>query len=740
MSYRHQGPVSAMLLLGDAPLLISGGEDGDLVLQPPPCAGETGTCRTDFGLDWPPRRRLQFPAAIECLAATADQRQIAIGLANGEVHIGNPDSGEIERVLKHSHPVSGLTFDGRGQWLSVVLQQAPGCSQIEVWNLVDNLRYPLTEVCSAPQVAWHPDRTELWYSNARQLDCWTPATGCQRNLTQLADQISALEFLDSGEPSATDTLLIAGWDGRVVLHETTGARLGKRLQTMNHSESVLGCQWLEGCKTLVSSVADGRLAKWERANAQIAETFLLRSQPARLFVPRHNPGLLWVECSQECWLLDVATWSPLGSPIRSRGLIDTSAVSTGGVWAATGARDGLVQLWKTAPNHHWHDPGGIEGTTTIRATSSGQSLYVGGQQGELVALATCPDRPRPSRGRMGRRDIDGNSTRWQPAWRSSVRGRILDIAVHEGTGQLATAGYAHETFVRDGQTGEVLCGPLSHRDFIHAVAFSPDGSLLATAGNDRFAKIWDSRSGELVAPPLKHAGAVVDVAWNPRSNTVATASRDGTARLWKLGCEPLDSRVLPHPQEVTHVRFLDTNELLTTCRDGTVRIWNAGEKAQDLPASLCASWTQSGPITSVAYSAAGTKVAIGCQTGECAVYSLEDRIAEFAPRRLGSAISRLAFNGASQQLLVGCEDGTLRLLDAQTGKDCGWTRKLSRGVRQIVVGPQTSEIFALDSSGAVQRFQTSPAIDGTVAEVSRWVEGLTGQSLDPETGFLFLQP
>jgi WD40 repeat protein len=80
---------------------------------------------------------------------------------------------------------------------------------------------------------------------------------------------------------------------------------------------------------------------------------------------------------------------------------------------------------------------------------------------------------------------------------------------------------------------------------VHAVAFSPDGTLLATGSGDRTATVRDITDPERPGPAHRlpaHAGPVQDVAFAPDSRLLATAGADRVTVIWDLFPSPPAAR------------------------------------------------------------------------------------------------------------------------------------------------------------------------------------------------------
>ena len=69
----------------------------------------------------------------------------------------------------------------------------------------------------------------------------------------------------------------------------------------------------------------------------------------------------------------------------------------------------------------------------------------------------------------------------------------------------------------DVATGKLLCRALQHDDWVHAVAFSPDGKRLLTACEDGFARLWEVPTGRYARSAFRATNKpVISVRLQPR--------------------------------------------------------------------------------------------------------------------------------------------------------------------------------------------------------------------------------
>jgi WD40 repeat protein len=152
----------------------------------------------------------------------------------------------------------------------------------------------------------------------------------------------------------------------------------------------------------------------------------------------------------------------------------------------------------------------------------------------------------------------------------------------------------------DWKAARTLAG---HSEWVHGLAFSPDGSLLCSAGDDQLL-MWDMVTGQ--ARPLPgHTDVVSAVAFSPDGHLLASASADRTVRLWNVQDRKAETVLTGHTDVVSAVAFSPDGRLLASASaDRTVRLWNvrAGTENRTLAG-------HSSRLSGLAFSPTGTLLA-----------------------------------------------------------------------------------------------------------------------------------
>ena len=97
---------------------------------------------------------------------------------------------------------------------------------------------------------------------------------------------------------------------------------------------------------------------------------------------------------------------------------------------------------------------------------------------------------------------------------------LLNIAlwcvVFAPSGGILAGGIGDRPDADGGQLRAILEG---HRDWVVAVAFSPDGSTLVSGSDDHEIRLWDASNSEPKATLKGHRGSVRSVAFAPDGET-----------------------------------------------------------------------------------------------------------------------------------------------------------------------------------------------------------------------------
>jgi WD40 repeat protein len=195
-------------------------------------------------------------------------------------------------------------------------------------------------------------------------------------------------------------------------------------------------------------------------------------------------------------------------------------------------------------------------------------------------------------------------------------------------------------------TGQPIGRVMKHRDWVRAVAVSPDGRRLLTGCRDGTLWQWDSMTGESIGSPRQLQAITDKVFFSPDRRAVLMCAGDGTARLWNIAADRSCVSTLKHQGRVVAAAFSPSGRfLLTGCSDSSLRMW---------------------------------ELATGRMIGP--------------PVFLCEEIRSLAFSPDERSLLAGGLDGRARL--------CDLARPLSNDLEQIICWSQVITGMEIDRGGA----------------------------------------
>ena len=289
---------------------------------------------------------------------------------------------------------------------------------------------------------------------------------------------------------------------------------------------------------------------------------------------------------------------------------------------------------------------------------------------------------------------------WQPV--PATAKAIYSLAIAPW-GRYVAAGRANQVFVYDVESGDELARlvdpnlsaiqhngkPMyptgaAHRDFVHALAFSPDGLTIASAGY-RTVKLWQRPASSRVRE-IPVGAAVTTVAVSANGQWLATAGADNAIKLWNLTDGQPGKTLAGHAAAVHSLAFnADGSKLASASEDKTIRVWNLadGTEANKIESPA--------PAKAVVFNADGTKVIVGQADNIIRIWAIP-AAAPFMPEKEikghGGPVTSLALiTPAGAQILSGSDDQTARVWDLASGNQ---VRAFAHG------GPVTSVAIRAD--------------------------------------------
>ncbi|KAG0069263.1 hypothetical protein BGZ90_000260, partial [Linnemannia elongata] len=210
-----------------------------------------------------------------------------------------------------------------------------------------------------------------------------------------------------------------------------------------------------------------------------------------------------------------------------------------------------------------------------------------------------------------------------------------------------------------GSPGPVLQG---HTYLITGIAFSPNGQLIATSSVDHKVKLWDASTADVIFTYGGHSNSVTDVAFSPDGLTIASGSEDGTVRLWEVNSSRSsiilqdqigDAHLVAYSPDGFTIQFVDRDRQYIGQGDATTGA--CGPVSFELPDSQA--------IYSIAFSAEGNRVAVGCENGSVRVCDTSTDAAGSVLEGHSNVVLVLAYSICGRWIASSDDDRIVRLWD-----------------------------------------------------------------------------
>lgn len=473
---------------------------------------------------------------------------------------------------------------------------------------------PITRVkyeCGRVYVAFSPDGRTLAVACSDNVRFYDVATHRELGAPLKGDRVvTAFAYNPDGKTFAIgdSSGVVRQWEAAT--RRPYGTPMGRRDETMSHSNAIRRVRYSRDGKILVTAGEDKTARLWDAAaSRQLGAPFVGHTQPVTdVAISPDGSTLATVSWDRTGRLWNVATREQTGTLKDRMAGYYSIAFSPDGTRIVTGGDSGRTVLWDTASRQ------------------------------QLVALAD-------------------NYT--------SVEG----VAFSPDGGLLAAAGADGVVRLADPQVLQQTGTPMPA---LAAVALSPDGRILAAGVADDQnpdIQLWDVASQRPLGPPLHPQGArrsAYQVAFTPDGRTLLSEGSDGL-RLWDVASR----RQIAAEKSLSGARISPDGRFIVAERDKSIVFWDIARR-QETGARITVP-DHTDLVTAMAISPGGAIVATTGFDNRVRLFDVATRREIQGPTYAaqGGFVNDLAFSPDGKRLAITAADNSVRLWDVPGRRPVG---------------------------------------------------------------------
>ncbi len=264
---------------------------------------------------------------------------------------------------------------------------------------------------------------------------------------------------------------------------------------------------------------------------------------------------------------------------------------------------------------------------------SGQGLVTGGDDGRLVWSR------------------DGESQEL-----ANLPGRWLDAVTTSAASGLIAFSAGRELHVRDAKDPK-FARTFAHERTVADIAFEPKGRRIAVATYGG-AWLWYARIEDQKPSKLAWAGSHIACVWSPDGKFLISAMQENSLHGWRVADEK-NMRMGGYPAKPKSLVFLSKGGLMATSGANGVVVWPfAGATGPMGKQAAEVGYDEAATVVRVAAAPQTSLVAAGLDDGRVWACDLTGQSITPLKAEKGSPVSALAMSPDGKRVAWGCEDGT----------------------------------------------------------------------------------
>jgi WD40 repeat protein len=227
-------------------------------------------------------------------------------------------------------------------------------------------------------------------------------------------------------------------------------------------------------------------------------------------------------------------------------------------------------------------------------------------------------------------------------------------------------------------------------DEVWAVAASSDGKWIASGGLKKKVTIWNAMTHEKVVELEGHSDFVRSLDFSPDSARVVSGSDDTTVIVWSTTTgEPLATFTGHRDRHwVSSVRVSPNGNNIASCAwENDVRIWRSDSGKLVIP-----------PIEvkakSLAWTTDGQRLIVGCEDGSIKIYDSSSGSLLAECKGHASLVRSIAVSPNDKFFASASWDHTVRLWDSTTRQQIGLALQHDNDVNSVAISPDGSHLVS----------------------------------------------